>query len=73
VNQDLRNESYSDDSEFDSEAWVLRKMKEYLLDVFQRNYLRNVLGTRLTDRISNISLYEKFGSILFSRAIMRES
>jgi hypothetical protein len=43
-----------------------------LLDVFQRNCLRIVLGTRLTDRISNDRLYEKCGSIPLSRAIMKE-
>ena len=57
---------------FSSEAWALRKVDEDLLDVFQRNCLRIVLGTRLTDRISNSRLYEKCGSILFSKDIMKE-
>ena len=57
---------------YGSEAWALRKADENLLDVFQRNCLRIVLGTRLTDRISNSRLYEKCGSIPFSRATMKE-
>ena len=57
---------------YGSEAWALRKADENLLDFFQRNCLRIVLGTRLTDRISNSRLYEKCGSIPFSRAIMKE-
>ena len=57
---------------YGSEAWVLRKADENLLDVFQRNCLRIVLGTRLTDRISNSRLYEKCGSIPLSGAIMKE-
>ena len=36
------------------------------------DYLRMVLGTRLTDRISNSRLYEKCSSIPLSRAIMKE-
>ena len=47
---------------------------EALLDIetsFPGSSLRIVLGTRLTDRISNSKLYEKYGSIP-SRAIMRE-
>ena len=48
------------------------KTDEDLLDVFQRNCLRIVLGTRQTDRILNSRLYEKCGSILQSRAILRE-
>ena len=48
------------------------KTDAYLLDIFKRNCLRNVLGTWLTDRISNSRLYEKCGLILLSRAIMRE-
>ena len=55
-----------------SKAWVLQKTDENLLDVFQRNCLRIVLGTRLTDRISNSKLYEKCGSIPLSMAIMKE-
>ena len=47
-------------------------MEEDLLDVFQRNCLWIVLGTKLTDRISNSKLYEKCGSIPLSRAIMKE-
>ena len=57
---------------YGSEAWALRKADENLLDVFQRNCLRIVLGTRLTDRISNSRLYEKCGSIPLSGAIMKE-
>ena len=57
---------------YGSEAWTLRKADENLLDVFQRNCLRIVLGTRLTDRISNTSLYENCGWIPLSRAIMKE-
>jgi hypothetical protein len=47
------------------EAWALRTADEALLDIFQRNCLRIVLGTLLTDRISNSRLYEKCGSIRF--------
>ena len=57
---------------YGSEAWALRKADENLLDVFQRNCLQIVLGTRLTGRISNSRLYEKCGSIPLSRAIMKE-
>ena len=57
---------------YGSEAWALRKADENLLHVFQRNCLRIVLGTRLTDRISNSRLYEKCGSIPLSGAIMKE-
>ena len=55
-----------------SEARALQKVDENLLDVFQRNCLRIVLGTRLTDRISNSRLYEKFSSSPLSKAIMKE-
>ena len=48
------------------------KSDEDLLDVFQRNCLRIVLGTRLTDRITNSRLYEKFGSVKLSKAIINE-
>ena len=57
---------------YSSEAWALRKADENLLDVFQRNCLRIVLGTWLTDRISNSRLYRKCDSIPLSRAIMKE-
>ena len=57
---------------YGSEAWALRKADENLLDVFQRNRLRIVQGTRLNDRTSNSRHYEKRGSILVSRAIMKE-
>ena len=50
----------------------LLRSDENLLDVFQRNCLRIVLGTRLTDRISNSRLYEKYGSIPLSRATVKE-
>ena len=42
-----------------SKAWPLRKADEDLQDVFLRNWLRIVLGTRLTDRISYSRLYER--------------
>ena len=54
------------------EAWALRNVDDDLLDVFQRNGLRIVLGTRLTNRLSNNRPYEKCVSILLSRAIMKE-
>ena len=54
------------------EAWMPRKTDENLLDVFQRNCLRIVLGTQLTDLISNRRLYEKCGSIPLSKAITKE-
>ena len=54
------------------EAWALRKADGDLRDIFERNCLRIFLCTRLTDRISNNRLYEKCGSIPFSRAIMKE-
>ena len=57
---------------YGSEAWALRKADENLLDVCQRNCLRIVLGTRLTDCISNSRLYENSGSIPLSRARMKE-
>ena len=47
-------------------------MDENLLDVSQRNYLRVVLGTRLTDGISNSSLDEKCDSIPSFRSIRKE-
>jgi hypothetical protein len=56
---------------YGSEAWVLRKMAEDFLGVFQRNCLQVVLGTLLTDLFSNRWLYEKCGSVLLSCAIMR--
>ena len=54
-----------------SEAWALRKVDEDLLEVFQRNCLLIVLGTRLTDRISNSRLNKKCGSIPLLRAKMK--
>ena len=57
---------------YGSEAWVLRKLDEDLLDVLQKNCLWIVLGIRLTDRSPNIMLYEKSGSIPLSRAIAKE-
>ena len=57
---------------YGSEAWALRKADENLLDVCQRNCLRIVLGTRLTDCISNSRLYENSGLIPLSRARMKE-
>ena len=41
-------------------------------NVFQRNCLRIVLGSQLTDRISNSRFYEKCGSIPLFRAIMKD-
>jgi len=55
-----------------SEAWALRKADENLLNVFQRNCLRIVLGIWLTEHISNSRSYEKCGSIPLSWAIMKE-
>ena len=57
---------------YGSEPWALRKADENLQDVFQRYCLRIVLGTRLTDRISNCRLYEKCGSVPLYRAIMKK-
>ena len=57
---------------YGSEAWALQKADQSFLAVFQRNCLRIVLGTRLTERISNSRLYEKYVSITLSRAIMKE-
>jgi hypothetical protein len=57
---------------YGSEAWVLQKVYKDLLDVSQRNCLWIVLGTWLTDHILNSRLYKKYGSILLSRAIMKE-
>jgi hypothetical protein len=57
---------------YGSEAWALRKEYEDLLDIFQRNCLRIVLGTGLTDPISNNRLCEKCGSIQLSRAIIKK-
>ena len=57
---------------YDFEAWALRKVYEYLKDVFQRNCLRIVLGNRPTNCISNNRLYEKCYSIQPSTAIMKK-
>jgi hypothetical protein len=57
---------------YGSEAWALQKTDEDLLDVFQRNCLKTVLDSHLTDRISNNMLYDKCGSIPLSRAIMKK-
>ena len=57
---------------YGSGARALRKADEDLLDVFQRNCLQIVLGTRLTDCVSNSRLYNKCGSIPLSRAILKE-
>ena len=57
---------------YGSEACALQKADEDLQDVFQRNCLWIVLGTRLTDRILNSKLYEKCNHIPLSRAIMKE-
>ena len=55
-----------------SDSGALRKADQDLLDVLQRNCLRILLGTRLTDLISNSKAVQKSGSIPFSRAIMKE-
>ena len=57
---------------YGSEAWVLQKADKDLLVVFRGNCLRVVLGTRLTDCISNSRLHEKSGSILLPGAIIKE-
>ena len=57
---------------YGSEAWALQKADEDLLDVFQRNSWRIILGAWLTDRISNSRLYGKCSSIPLSRAILKE-
>ena len=57
---------------YGAEAWAIQEADEDMLDVFQRHCLRIALGTPLTDRISNNRLYKKCGSILFSKAIMKE-
>ena len=57
---------------YGSEAWALQKADEYLLYVFPKNCLLIVLGTWLTDSISNSRLNEKCDSIPLSGAIMRE-
>ena len=57
---------------FGSEAWAVQKADENLLDVFQRNCLQTVLGTRLTASISNSRFYKKCSSIMLSRVIMKE-
>jgi len=55
-----------------SGIWVLQKVDENWLDIFQRHCLRIVLGTRLNNGISNCRFYEKCGSIPLSRVIIRE-
>ena len=50
---------------YGSEVWVLRKADGNLLDVFQRNCLWIVMGTRLTDHISNSRLYKKLVLLFF--------
>ena len=55
-----------------SETRALRETNEDLLNVFQRNYLRIVLVTWLTELISNSRLYEKCGSIPLFRAITKD-
>jgi len=59
-------------AKYGSEACSLRKADEDLLNVFQRNFLRIVLGTQLNDHISNSRLYKKCGSIPLSVAIMKQ-
>jgi len=41
-----------------SETWALQKADKGLLDIFQSNCPRIVLGSRLTNRISNTGLYK---------------
>jgi len=48
------------------------KSDEDLIDVYRKNYIRTVLGTRLIDRISKRRLHEKCGPVLLSKAIIRE-
>jgi len=43
---------------YGSEAWALRKVDEDLLDVFQRNCLRTILCTWLTNHISTVGCTE---------------
>ena len=57
---------------YGSETWVLQKADEDLLDVFQINCLWNVLGTRLTNRISNSRLYKKKFNPVFPGYNIRE-
>ena len=57
---------------YGSETWAHRKVDANLLDVFQRNCLRIVLGTWLTGRISNSRFCDKCDLIPLSRAIMKE-
>ena len=56
---------------YGSESRAFREAED-LLDIFQRNCLRIVPGTRLTNRISNSRLYEKYGLIPLSGVIMKE-
>ena len=44
----------------------------FLLRLVVKRGLRVVLGNRMTDRTSNNKLYEKCGSNMLSRAIMRD-
>ena len=57
---------------YGNEARAFRKVDKNLLGVFKRNCLLIVLGTRLTDCVSNRRLYEKSDSIPLSRAILKE-
>ena len=57
---------------YGSEAWVFRKADGDLLDVFERNYLRIVLGAWPTDCISYSRPFKKYSLIPLSRAIMKE-
>ena len=59
-------------SSLGSETWALRKTEEDLLGVLLRKCLWFFMGTRLNNNISNTRLCKECGSILLSRAIMRE-
>jgi len=54
------------------EAQALRKTTVNFLEMFQRNCLQIVSGSRRTDPISNSMLYEKCGTILLSRVTISE-
>ena len=47
---------------YGSKTGVLQKLEEDMFDVFQRNCLRNVLGTRLTESFKS---YKSFYSLYY--------
>lgn len=57
---------------YGSETWALRRKEEDILDVFQRNCLRTILGIRRRDNVSNETLYERSGSNPLSKVIAGE-